>query len=195
VRSNPLSYNTEVGVVFAILDTNFDTSKILSVARGFARAAWHVLVRDKTDVLILEFGARQASDMRQLLRVVHPDIAIVTPLAPSYSEDHESLATLRAEMAELVDFMSARGATLAVCVDDPVLAELAHAPLTHRFGKHYPITRELVGDSSLYALAASLVVAHQLGMSDELIRNFLSDGGDKDPRTTETGNQNVGAGL
>ena len=192
VRSNPLSYNTEVGVAFSILDTRFDTRRLLSVARGFVRAAWRALFPDDVDVLILELGARRPSDMRRLLRVVHPDIAILTPLTPSYSEDHDSLTTLRAEMAELVEFMTKRGATLAVCVDDPILAELASAPLTHRFGKHdlierdgvmhircggrdYPVTRELVGDSSVYALCASVVVAQQLGMADADIRKFLAE--------------------
>ena len=192
VRSNPLSYNTEVGVAFSILDMGFDTRRLLSVARGFARAAWRALFPDDVEVLILELGARQASDMRRLLCVVHPDVAVLTALTPSYSEDHDSLTTLRAEMAELVEFMSKRGATLAVCVDDPILAGLASAPLTHRFGKHdvveragvtyircngreYPVSREIIGDSSLYALCAGVVVAQQLGMADEEIRKFLAE--------------------
>jgi len=191
VRSNPLSYNTEVGVAFSILDTRFDTRHLASVASGFARALWRVVWPDRVDVLILELGARQPHDMRRLLRVVHPDVAVVTPLAPSYSEDHDQLTILRAEMAELVEFMSRRGAPLAVCVDDPVLAELASAPLTHRFGMHdvhatdagpvlrchgreYPLRRELVGDSSIYALCAAVLVAQALGMHDDRIRQFLS---------------------
>jgi len=191
VRSNPLSYNTEVGVAFSILDMSFDTRRLTSVAAGFVRGAWRALFPDAVDVLILELGARQPRDMRRLLRVVHPDIAVVMPLTPSYSEDHDSLATLRAEMAELIELMSKGDATLAVCSDDPTLAELATAPTTHRFGKHdvthtqgsthircngheYPVARELIGDSSVYAVCASVIVAEQLGMAEAEIVDFLS---------------------
>jgi aminotransferase len=191
-RSNPLSYNTDVGIAFAILDISFDTRRILSVAGGLLRAAWRALFPDKIDVLVLELGARHADDMRRLLRVVRPDVAVITALAPSYSEDQDALSTMRAEMKVLIDAMTSRGGTIAACVDDPVLADLATAPLAHRFGKHnlverdghrvlridgrkYEVHREIVGDSSLYALAASVIVAHQLGMDEGAIQQFLTE--------------------
>jgi len=135
-------------------------------------------------------GVRQRYDMRSLLRVVRPDIAVITPLAASYSEDHAGLATMRAEMKELIDAMTG-GGLLAVCADDAALAELATAPLTHRFGKHdvverdggtflhvdgrdYPLRRERVGDSSVYALIAAVIVARHLSVDDEVIERFLA---------------------
>ncbi len=191
VRSNPLSYNTDVGLAFAVLDTSFDTRRPLSVLAGVARALWHAVVPERVDVMVLELGARRPNDMRRLLRVVRPDIAIVTALAPSYSEDQATLQAMRAEMKELIDSMVARGGTLAVCVDDPTLGALASAPTTHRFGKHdlierdgrrvlrvngreYALGRELVGDSSVYALTASVIVAQALGLSEESIERFLA---------------------
>jgi UDP-N-acetylmuramyl pentapeptide synthase len=190
VRCNPLSYNTEVGLAFAVLETQFDARRPLSVVTGGARAVWHALFPKPVDVLVLELGARRRYDMRGLLRVVRPDVAVITPLAPSYTEDQASLATLRAEMKDLIDTMGS-GGMLAVCVDDAVLAELATAPLTQLFGKHdvieragrrflhldghdYPLGCEIVGDSSLYALVASVIVARHLGVSDETIERFLA---------------------
>ena len=116
---------------------------------------------------------------------------MITPLAASYTEEHAGLATLRAEMKDLIDAM-AGGGLLAVCVDDAALATLATAPRTHRFGKHdaierdgktvlhldgrdYPVGREIVGDSSLYALIASVIVARHLGVSEEVITRFLAE--------------------
>jgi hypothetical protein len=191
VRSNPLSYNTDVGLAFAVLGTQFDTRRPLSVVAGMARAVWRALFPQPADVLVLELGARRHHDMRGLLRVVHPDVAVITPLAASYTEDHASLATMRAEMKDLIDAM-ASGGLLAVCVDDAALAELATAPLTHRFGKHdvverdgrpvlqsdgrdYPVGREIVGDSSLYALVASVIVARHLGIGEDVIERFLAE--------------------
>jgi aminotransferase len=189
-RTNPLSYNTEIGLTFAILDNAFDPQQPLAVAGGLLRAAWRVLAPDATEVLVLELGVRRSGDMQHLLRVVQPDIAVITPLAPSYSEDQESLNVMRSEMEVLIRSMNQRGKPMAVCVDDPVLAELASAPLTHRYGRNllsertgerqlivdgdaYPIGTEIVGDSSLYALAASVIVARSLGVSRHVIQRFL----------------------
>jgi aminotransferase len=191
VRGNPLSYNTDVGLAFAVLETQFDTRRPLSVVAGLARAVWHALFPGRVDVLVLELGARRRHDMRGLLRVVRPDVAVITPLAASYTEDHAALATLRAEMKDLIDAM-AGGGVLAVCVDDAALAELATAPLTHRFGRHnvsthdgstvihidgydYRVGREIVGDGNLYALIASIIVARHLGVGTDVIERFLAE--------------------
>jgi hypothetical protein len=190
VRSNPLSYNTDVGLAFAILDTAFDSRRLLSVAAGVGRALWHALFPAGVDVLVLELGARQRNDIRRLLRVVQPDVAVVTPLAPSYSEDQATLSIMREEMKALVDAMQERGGRLVMCVDDPTLADLATAPLTHRFGRSalvvhgdrphlqvngrdYLLAREVVGESSLYALAASVIVAQLLDVDESSIERFL----------------------
>lgn len=190
-RSNPLSYNTDVGLAFGILDTTFDTRRTMAVAGGLARALWRALVPDPIDVLVLELGARCPGDMKHLLRVVHPDVAVITPLAPSYSEDQEGLAVMRAEMEVLITSMSAGGKPIAVCVDDPTLADLATAPLTHRFsrqaltehdgqrrlqvdGDEYRVGTELIGESSLYALAASVIVARALGVPVDTVQKFLA---------------------
>jgi aminotransferase len=191
VRSNPLSYNTEVGVAFAVLDTAFAGRQPLSVLRGLGRALWHALVPDRIDVLVLELGARQRNDMRRLLRIVRPDVAVVTALGPSYTEDQTAVATVRSEMKDLIDAMQRRGGTLVICADDPTLAGLATAPLTHRFGRDdlvhiggrphlqsdgrtYLLGCEIVGESSLYALAASVLVARYLGVDEQSIERFLA---------------------
>ena len=191
VRSNPLSYNTEVGVAFAVLDTGFDVRRPFSVVTGLARGLWHALFPAPIDVLVLELGVRRPNDMRRLLQVVRPDIAVVTAIGPSYTEDQASLTTMRAELKELIDAMHSGGRALAICVDDSTLADMATAPLTHRFSKHdlvqrddhaylrvdgrdYRLTREIVGDSSLYALSASVVVAQRLGIDEATIAQFLA---------------------
>ncbi len=192
VRSNPLSYNTEVGLAFSILDTSFRSRRPLSIAAGLARGLKHALLPDPIDALILELGVRKPKDMRRLLDVVRPDIAVITRLAPSYSEDQATLAVMRAEMKELIDAIEARGGTLAFCSDDPSLAELApRGGGAHAFaksslverdgrallcvdGREYPVGQEIVGESSLYALAASVIVARAIGLDEETIRGFLA---------------------
>jgi aminotransferase len=191
VRSNPLSYNTEVGVAFAVLDTHFERRRPWSVVAGFMRALLNALFPDRIDVLVLELGVRRPNDMRQLLRIVVPDVAVVTPLAPNYSDDQDTLETERNEIKVLIETMRQRGAPFAICSDDPALDSLAAEAAAHRFGRRdlidtdgisrlringdeYPLQREIVGDSSLYALAASVIVARELGIDDTTIRRFLA---------------------
>lgn len=191
VRSNPLSYNTDVGLGLAIVETGFDTRRPLTVVGGLLRALWNSLFLPRADVLVLELGARQAGDMRGLLRVVQPEMAVITELGPSYSEDQSGLAVMRQEMKELLDFLERRGGAVAVCADDAALDELAAPAGALRFGRDalrqegdtpvlrvegvdYPLAREVIGDTSLYALAASVIVARRLGVGDDEIRRFLS---------------------
>jgi aminotransferase len=190
VRGNPLSYNTEIGLALAVLDTAFDTRRPLSVAAGLGRGLWHALFPDPVDALVLELGVRRRGDMRRLLGVVQPEVAVLTPLAPSYTEDQTALATMRVEMQELADFLRARGAALVTCVDDTTLAGLAD-PAVHRAsrndlverdgraylrsgGRDYPLGREVVGETSLYALSASVIVARHLGLDEASIARFLA---------------------
>jgi len=191
VRSNPLSYNTEIGIAFAILDTDFDTRMPGSIARGLARAAWHAAWPDAIDAIVLEFGTRQRGDIAKLLRVVRPDIAVVMPLTPSFADDQDALAAMRAEVRTLLDATHSGGGAVAVCADDPVLAGLAEPahPLWFRLadcqeragrrwiraaGTDYALGRELVGDSNAYALIASVIIAQHLGVPEDTIRAFLA---------------------
>ena len=191
VRSNPLSYNTDVGIAFAVLETTFNTRRATSMVQGFARAMWNAFFPSRADVLVLELGARNAGDMSRLLRMVQPDLAVITELGPSYSEDQSGLAVMRSEMKELIDLLAGRGGVIAVCADDAALADLASTAPAAVFGRDalerdgsaarlrvdgtsYVLGREVVGDSSLYALAASVLIAHRLGVPEENIRQFLA---------------------
>ena len=61
--------------------------------------------------------------MRQLLRTVVPDIAILTTLTPSYSTDVDLLRTLQDEMEVLCQAVGSRCHFL-VDGDDPLLHEV-----------------------------------------------------------------------
>jgi aminotransferase len=191
-RANPLSYNTEIGLPLAVLDASMDTHRIASVARAFARAAWNALVaRTPLDVLVLELGVRRPGDMAEHLRIVRPDVAIITGLAPSFSEDQQTLAVMRAEIAQLCAAVRHARGHLLLCGDDPSLAALAdeipgaalftkahlHDGSSERQfdidGTCYPLTRETVGDSDLYALEVAVRVGKLLGIADTDLARFL----------------------
>ncbi len=194
VRANPLSYNTAVGLPLAVLGCELDTRHPLGIARGFANALWAgYLDRTPVDVMVLELGIRQPGDLRAHFEIVRPDIAIVTPLVPSFSEDSDALAALRREIATLCAEGSRPGMrALLLCADDAFLADLAAAtPGATPFamsdfersdgrlalrvdGESWPVGRDTVGASSFWALSAAVRVGRLLGMSDAEIRDFLA---------------------
>ncbi len=191
VRANPLSYNTAIGVPLAILGCEPDGGGSLARARGLLDCVWAAYgEREPVDVMVLELGVRQPGDMRAHLDLVRPDIAIVTPLVPSFSEDSDALAALRAEIATLCAGDGA-ARTLLLCGDDPALADLAaltpgasvfgsadieasSAGLTLRIdGEPWPVARDTVGASGRWALSVAVRVGRLLGLSDAELRSFL----------------------
>lgn len=194
VRSNPLSYNTEIGLLLSVLDATrpqrlLDTRQPASVVGAMMRGLGQAIFAEPLDVLIVELGARTAGDMRQLLRIVRPDIAVITPLAPGSFADPATLSVLRDEMRELVAATRAHGGDVLLCGDDHDGDDLGDALTTvggaalatgdgHRSltvgGQSYAVGRDVVGESGANALAASVAVAQRLGVSDDAIRRFLS---------------------
>jgi aminotransferase len=192
VRANPLSYNTEVGLPLAVLGVGLDTSRPDRALAGLLEAAWAAYGRrDPVDVMILELGIRRAGDMRAHLEIVRPEIAVVTPLVPSFSADGDALAVLRREVEVLA--ASVDGSIL-LSADDPALADLAReraagtfsgaeiddqgdAPILDVEGRRWRVGRDAVGQSGRAALAAAVRVGRFLGMSDVEIERFLEPRG------------------
>ena len=191
VRSNPLSYNTPIGLALSVLDTTFNTRDLGSVGRGIGRAVHHGLLGAPVDVLILELGVRRPGDIAHLLEIVVPDVAVITPLSAASADDPDALAVLHAEMQALARSVSQRSATLLLCGDDSSLADIVAGTRASQFtledvqhdecgwklvtdGREQPIGRELVGDTSRQAIAASVRVAQALGMESQRIERWLS---------------------
>lgn len=195
VHANPLSHNTAIGLPLAVLDCDVDSNQPLALARLLGRAVWSGYVNGSApDVMILELGVRQAGDMRAHLEIVEPDVAIVNPLVPSYSEDHDALAILHQEISALCSARRADGSpAFLLCGDDPALVDLAsrtenvrlfsmgdvegeEGHLTvHVDGSSLALHRDAVGASSRRAVAATVRVGRFFGMTDDQIQAFLSD--------------------
>ena len=191
VRANPLSYNTAVGLPLAVLGRQLDTRRPGRATGDLAAALWAAYAsRTRVDVMVLELGVRAAGDMRAHLEVVRPDVVVIAPLAPSFSEDAAALSTLRREIATLCSAGTARA--VLMCTDDPFLAELAgRTPAAVGFARDdvapcdgglalrvddttWPVGRDTVGASQLRALSVAARIARQLGVSDGDIASFLA---------------------
>jgi aminotransferase len=192
-RANPLSYNTEVGLPLAVLNVSMNTRRLGSVAAAFAHAVWTALAsRAPLDVLVLELGVRRPGDMAEHLRIVRPDVAVITGLVPSFSEEQRTLAVLRAEIAQLCETVGRSQGHLLLCGDDPSLEALARdlpgaalfakahmrgdagQQLLDIDGAAYRVGREVVGDSSVYALEVAVRVGKILAISEVDLQQFLA---------------------
>ena len=195
VQTNPRSYNTEIGLPLAVLNIELGSLRWGSLIRAFSQAMWTAfLSKDAVEVLVLEFGTRSRGDMRQLLRTVVPDIAILTTLTPSYSSDVDLLRTLQDEMKVLCQTVGSRCHFL-VDGDDPllhdVIASLPTAPILLQHSawtengngiqlrghtQQYAVTREVVGASERLSVQAAVALAeHWTPLSVKAIQRFLTE--------------------
>lgn len=188
VRSNPLSYNTEIGVSLSVLGVAVHgVSALRAIALCLLRAI-HPL---RCDVLILEYGVARPGDMDRLLRIVEPDIAIVTPTTDRPGEHAESLRILLGELEELGRRMARKAKPLFAFAADLGLRRLEGFTTAEWIGLDcftrdgasmwltagnvaHRLQRDWAGTSELYAIAASVRVAERLGLPPEKLAAFLS---------------------
>jgi len=195
LRTNPRSYNTEIGLPLAVLNLEIDTRSTWTILQALARAAWTALFSpEKPEILILELGVRQPGDMRQLLQTVRPDITVLTNLTPSYSNDTAFLRTLQDEIRVLCREVGPRCHFL-VDGDDPLLkdvlpslsappvllhraqwSENGHGRILQSNGHAYHVTREFVGESERVSIQAAVMLAERwTTLTAEDISRFLAD--------------------
>jgi hypothetical protein len=193
VRTNPRSYNTEIGLPLAILNVELETTSPRKTVWALLRAAWTALVsQEKVEVLVLELGVRNRGDMRQLLRTVQPDIAVLTALSPGYQEDIEGIRIQQEEMRTLCQEAGAhcqffvedsdrllneaiQGLSLPfVPVGSAQWLENGHGFKLRSNKREYLVTRELIGESERIAAQAAVLLAERwTALTAEDIERFL----------------------
>ena len=196
VRTNPRSYNTEIGLPLAVLGLEINPRSLRAIAATLAQATWRALGdREPLQWLIVELGSRHPGDMAQLLRTVRPDWAVITNVASGEGELEEQ-DVLRGEVGALL--AAVPPARVLMSEDDPLLrsfgAEAPNparpgypVPLGHgrwsaapgRAGRFitdrgdYRVGSEWVGASAAYAVQAAVLLGERLGMTREQIEAFL----------------------
>ncbi len=188
VRSNPLSYNTQIGLPLAILNVRIHH---IGRVEALLRCILGAVSPTKCDVLILELGIAAPGDMRALLDVVEPDLAVVTPVAHPPAGDPELVRLLLQEIEVLCARMRSRQKVILACADDPALRTLDGLRSAQWFGSEcfirthsgwlakasnstFPLRRDWAGQSELYALAASLRIGELLGVPADKTQAFLA---------------------
>ena len=99
-RSNPKSFNTEIGTILSVLDLewNAEKSKILLFLKAFLR----IFTLAKQEYLILELGVSETGDMQDHLKLIKPTKIVLTNIEPSFTSDSEYLQIMDEEIGYLL---------------------------------------------------------------------------------------------
>lgn len=177
----PGSYNTTLGVVRTVNE----------------------LLKPYNEVFIVEMGAKQIGDIREICDLVHPTIGIVTAVGPQHLETFGNIDNVCRTKFELVDSLPADG--LAVINNDfaPIASRAVNNCRTIRYGvSHHEgcqavaedisytpqgtlftvrmagrtlrLTTSLMGEHNISDLTAAIAVAMNLGIPDEKIEYAVS---------------------
>lgn len=113
IRGNPKSYNTEIGLPLAILYLESGDSSVVKWMKILLQATIvAIFSRNFPKKLILELGVEQKGDMKRLLEMVQPEIAIITNIEGSYTFSNSSLEEIFTEMKYLTERIPADGCLL-----------------------------------------------------------------------------------
>lgn len=86
VCRNPKSLNTEIGLLLAVLEQPSGFSSPLKWVAILGRALWNAAFGEKYDFLILEYGADKPGDIAHLVKIVKPDIGIITCISRTHQD-------------------------------------------------------------------------------------------------------------
>lgn len=122
-RANPKSYNTEIGLPLAILALPSGNASLFRWAtillKGFVGT---LLYRSFPSVLIVELGVDHPGDMRYLLKIVHPNVAIVTSCTSEYISNFGVLDRIAKEYGVLVAQVPHNGLVVLHSDDERIAA-------------------------------------------------------------------------
>lgn len=179
VLMTPGSYNTPMGVIRTVRE----------------------MMKPYYDVFIVEMGAKQLGDIKEICDLVCPTIGIVTAVGEQHLESFKSIENVQRTKFELVDALPADG--LAVVNNDfeyianrtvnnvPVkryalapgtdyhVEDVEYGEVETRFavvgeGRRIELATKLVGDCNLSNLMASVIVALHLDVPEKSIRYGVS---------------------
>lgn len=188
-----------------ILSEHFDTLMTpgsFNTTLGVVRTVNEYL-KPYNEVFIVEMGAKQPGDIREICDLVHPSIGIITAVGPQHLETFGSIEKVRDTKFELADALPSDG--LAVINNDfPMIAgrkvdntgcirygitdkgncdytadNIVYGPDATRFtvhgdGRALELTTALLGECNISDLVAAIAVATVLGVPDDKIRYAVS---------------------
>jgi UDP-N-acetylmuramoyl-tripeptide--D-alanyl-D-alanine ligase len=94
VRSNIKSFNTEIGLPLAILSLPSGYGSYSNWITAIKKAPLEALKKDFPRCLVLELGVSRPGDMRELLKIIKPNIAVISNITQRYLESFDDMDEL-----------------------------------------------------------------------------------------------------
>jgi len=193
VRTTHANYNTATGVPLSILGEKFPVSRLgwaLLLPRMWLRAQ----KRQSFNMLVLEIGTDHPGELQQFA-YLHPELGIVTAIAPEHMEFFGTLDTVAAEELSIGSFceqLLINRDTVRPTFIKKYAGKTAHFigsqtdyRITNSSGKTLDllcgplklksISTHLVGRHSWYSMLVAATVAQLLGMDEKSIRRGLQN--------------------
>lgn len=135
VRGNPRSFNTEIGLPLAVLFLPSGYSSIFKWVDVLLAGSYiSIFKRDFPRILILEMGVQRKGDMKYLLSIVRPEIAVISDIGQNFADNKKIIDQ---EMSLLVEAVP-EGGKVILNMDNSRVRELSKkskAPVIF-FGKN-----------------------------------------------------------
>lgn len=114
VGSTQKNFNNEIGLPLTILgETSTPGKNIADWIRLFFRALVHTIYfHNYPEILVLEMGVDHPGDMKYLLSIVRPDIAVVTGISSTHLEFFGTVESIFEEKGLLIQSLSKNGTAL-----------------------------------------------------------------------------------
>jgi len=97
VRSNIKSFNTEIGLPLAILSLPSGYGSYSNWITAIKKAPLEAFKKDFPRCLVLELGVSRPGDMRELLKIIKPNIAVISNITQRYLESFDDMDELVGE--------------------------------------------------------------------------------------------------
>lgn len=95
-RANPKNFNTEIGLPLSILNLPSGYNSLLAWIPAIKKAPLAVL-KKMPEFLILSLGTSNPGDMKYLMSIIKPDIAVITEINQRYLEGFKNMDALVSE--------------------------------------------------------------------------------------------------
>ncbi|MGI6269201.1 MAG: UDP-N-acetylmuramoyl-tripeptide--D-alanyl-D-alanine ligase [Candidatus Howiella sp.] len=176
VLITPGSFNTPMGVVRTVREQ----------------------LRPTTQVFVVEMGAKNVGDIREICEIADPDIAIVTSVGPQHLDTFGSVENVLRTKLELANWVSAKGGPVFLNTENAYLRErladyptavsygqaasadfhaenIVYSPHGSAFdfvgaGRRIPVSSRMLGGHNVLNITAAAAVGVRLGLRDLQIK-------------------------
>jgi len=109
VRANPKNFNTEIGLPLAVLGLPSGYNSFKNWLPIIFKAPSKIFVKNFPKYLILMLGTSDPGDIKYLLKIINPKIALITDITQRYLEGFSDLNELMGEYEYLVKKLPKNG--------------------------------------------------------------------------------------